>query len=177
MLKYTVYGEGGFRMKRRILMMMVSVLLVASMLIAPMSALAASKKTVQILQVTVDGARLRRGPGSTYDVITSVKNGAKVFYLGKEKNSFSYVRTDHGAVGYIYKGFLKSYGACYQSQVYYATKKTKLYKKASTHSSGKAKLSKGQHVIVYQVKGNWAYVKTLGGTGGYVKKSLLKKAK
>lgn len=164
-------------MKRRILMMIVSALLVASMLIAPMSASAASKKTVQILQVTVDGARLRKGPSSSYDVVTSVKNGGKVFYLGKEKSSFYYVRTDHGAQGYMYKGFLKSYGACYKDQVYYVTKKTKAYKKASTHSSSKATLSKGQHVIVYQVKGNWAYIKTLGGTGGYVKKNVLKKAK
>ena len=164
-------------MKHRIWMMVVAALLVASMLIAPVSALAASKKTVQILQVNVDGARLRKGPGSSYDVVTSVKNGAKVFYLGTEKSSFYKVRTDHGAVGYMYKGFLKSYGACYKDQVYYATKKTKAYKKASTHSSSKATLSKGQHVIVYQVKGNWAYIKTLGGTGGYVKKSALKKAK
>ena len=68
-------------MKRKILMMVLSVLLVASMLIAPLSATAASKKTVQILQVTVDGARLRSGPGSAYDVKTSVSNGSKVFYL------------------------------------------------------------------------------------------------
>ena len=163
-------------MKRRILMMAVSILLVATMLLAPVSASAASKKTVQILQVTVDGARVRKGPSSSYDVITSVRNGGKVFYLGKEKSSFYYVRTDHGAVGYMYRGFLKSYGACYKDQVYYAKQKTKAYKKPSTHSSKKATLSKGQHVIVYQVKGNWAYIKTLGGTGGYVKKSMLKKA-
>ena len=164
-------------MKRKILVMLLSVLLVASMLIAPLSASAASKKTVQIMQVTVDGARVRSGPGSSYDVVTSVKNGAKVFYLGKEKSSFYYVRTDHGVKGYMYKGFLKSYGACYPSQVYYATKRAKVYKKASSGSSKKTTLTKGQHVIVYQVKGNWAYIKTLGGTGGYVKKSALKKAK
>ncbi len=164
-------------MKRKILVMLLSVLLVASMLIAPLSASAASKKTVQIMQVTVDGARVRSGPGSSYDVVTSVKNGAKVFYLGKEKSSFYYIRTDHGVKGYMYKGFLKSYGAAYASQVYYATQRTKVYKKASSGSSKKTTLTKGQHVIVYQVKGNWAYIKTLGGTGGFVKKSALKKAK
>ena len=163
-------------MKRRVLLMLLSVLLIASM-VMPASAYAASKKTVQILQVTVDGARVRKGPGSSYDVITSVRNGGKVFYLGKEKSSFYYVRTDHGVQGYMYKGFLKSYGAAYKDQIYYAKEKAKVYKKASTHSSRKTTLSKGQHVIVYQVKGNWAYIKTLGGTGGYVKKSALKKAK
>ena len=165
-------------MKRRVLLAVLSVLLVVSTLLAPVSALAASKKkSVPIMQVTVDGARVRKGPSSDYDVIVSVKNGAKLFYLGKGKDSFYKVRTDHGVVGYMYKGFLKSYGACYQSQVYYASKKVKVYKKASTHSSRKTTLSKGQHVIVYQVKGSWAYIKTLGGKGGYVKKSALKKAK
>lgn len=164
-------------MKRRVLMMVLSALLVVSMLLAPASALAASKKTIPIMKVTVDGARVRKGPSSSYDVIVSVKNGAKLFYLGAGKNSFCKVRTDHGVVGYMYKGFLKSYGACYQNQVYCASKRVKVYKKASTKSSGKTTLSKGQHVIVYQVKGSWAYIKTLGGTGGYVKKSALKKAK
>lgn len=163
-------------MKRRVLMVVLSVLLVASTLLAPVSALAASKKTVQIMQVNVDGARLRSGPSSSYDVITSVENGAKVFYLGKEKDSFYYVATSHGRKGYMYKGFLKSYGACYSNQIYYATKKIGVYKKAGG-SGRKTYLSKGQHVIVYQVKGKWAYIKTLGGTGGYVKKSALKKAK
>ena len=46
-------SEGGSLMKRKILMMVLSVLLVVSMVIAPMSATAASKKTVQILKVTV----------------------------------------------------------------------------------------------------------------------------
>ena len=164
-------------MKRKILLLVLSVLLIVSTVIAPVSAQAASKKTVQILQVTVDGARIRKGPGSSYDVITSLKNGAKVFYLGKDEKSFCYVRSDHGVTGYIYKGFLKSYGAAYVDQVYYATLRARVYKKASTHSSRKTTLTKGQHVIVYQVKGDWAYIKTLGGTGGYVKKSALKKAK
>lgn len=163
-------------MKRKVLMMLLSVLLVASMLLAPMDALAASRKTVQILKVTVDGARVRKGPSSGYDVVTSLKDGAKVIYAGKEKDSFCYILTDHGVKGYVYRGFLKSYGAAYKDQVYYAKAKTKVYKKASTHSKHKTTLSKKQHVIVYQVKGKWAYIKTLGGTGGYVKKSALKKA-
>ena len=58
----------------------------------------------------------------------------------------------------------------------YISKDTYVYKKASTGSGRKTTLSKGQHVVVYQVKGSWAYIKTLSGTGGYVKKSNLKKA-
>lgn len=162
-------------MKRRVISVLAVVVLVVSMLAMPMSASAATK--VKILKVTADGARVRKGPASTYDVVTSVKKGGKVFYLGKTKNSFAYVRTSSGTTGFMYNGFLKSYGTCYKSQIYYSKKsKVPVYKKASTSSKRVTKLSKKQHVIVYQVKGSWAYIKTLGGTGGYVKKSNLKKA-
>ena len=164
-------------MKRKVLMMVLSALLVASMLLAPVSALAASKKTIQIMQVDVQDARLRKGPSSAYDVITSLDKGAKVFYLGKQKDSFYKIRTAYGVTGYMFRDFLKSYGACYSNQIYYSTKRATIYKKASGRSGRKGKISKGQHFIVYQVKGNWAYIKTRGGTGGYVKKSLLRKAK
>jgi len=159
-------------MKRRLISALVAVLLVVSMMIAPVSASAATK--VKILKVTVDGARVRN---SSLQELTSVRKGGKVFYLGKMKKSFAYVRTEYGTVGYIYKNYLKSYGTCYREQVYYSkNKKVPVYKKASTGSKKVTKLSKYQHVIVYQVKGSWAYIKTLGGTGGFVKKSNLKKA-
>ena len=161
-------------MKRRFLSMVLAILLIMATVIAPVSASAASK--VKIMRVTTDGARVRKGPGN-YDVVTSVKKGSKVFYLGKTKTSFVKVRTSTGTTGYMYKGFLKAYGTCYKSQVYYSKKKNlAMYKKASTRSSKRTRLSKKQHVIVYQVKGSWAYVKTLGGTGGFVKKKYLKKA-
>ena len=161
-------------MKRRVLAILLLVTLLVGTVIAPVSASAASK--VKILKVTTDGARVRKGPSSAYEVKASVKKGGKVFYLGKTKNSFAYIRTSKGTTGYMYKGFLSAYGTCYKSQIYYCTKKASLYKKASTSSKRVAKLSKRQHVIVYQVKGNWAYIKTLSGTGGYVKTSVLAKA-
>ncbi len=163
-------------MKRRILTIVLTVLLLVSTVVAPVSASAAAKK-VYLLQVTVDGARVRSGSSSSYEVLTSLKKGSKVFYLNKTKDSFAYIRTAHGIVGYMYKGFLKSYGVTYRDQVYYCAKKSaKVYKKASTSSKRVTTLDKYQHVIVYQTKGSWAYIKTLGGTGGYVKKSALKKA-
>jgi len=159
-------------MKRRLISALVAVLLVVSVMIAPVSASAATK--VQILKVTVDGARVRSG--SDFSELTSVRKGGKVFYLGKMKKSFAYVRTEYGTVGYVFKNYLKAYGTCYKDQVYCSkSNRVPVYKKASTGSKKVAKLSKRQHVIVYQVKGSWAYIKTLGGTGGFVKKSNLKK--
>ncbi len=163
-------------MKRRILSMVLAVLLIVATIAVPVSASAASK--VKILRVTANGARVRKGPGN-YAVITSVKKGSKVFYLGKSKKASAFVKicTSKGTRGYMYKGFLKSYGTCYKAQVYYSTKSNlTMYKKASTHSGRRLRLSKKQHVIVYQVRGKWAYIKTMGGTGGFVKKKYLKKA-
>ena len=162
-------------MKRRLISLVLLIALLLATAIVPVGASAATK--VKILKVTVDGARVRQGPSSAYAVKTSVKKGGKVFYLGKMKNSFAYIRTSGGTQGYMYKGFLKSYGTCYKSQVYYSKKSgLKVYKKPSTHSSKVTKLSKHQHVIVYQVKGKWAYVKTVSGKGGYCQASALGKA-
>lgn len=163
-------------MKRRLLTMVLALVLLASTVVAPVGASAASKK-VKLLQVTTDGARVRSGPSTEYDVKTSLKKGSKVFYLGKIKNSFAYVRTAHGIIGYMYRGFLKNYGVTYLNQVYYCKSGSAgVYKRASKSSGTVTYLDKYQHVIVYQVKGSWAYIKTLGGRGGYVKKSVLKKA-
>ena len=74
---------------RKFLRMTMCLLLVATMLFAPMSASAASSnKVVQILKVTADGARVRKGPSSDYDVITSIREGDTVFYLNKNKAAF-----------------------------------------------------------------------------------------
>ena len=151
--------------------------LIATMVIAPFSASAASKKVVYILKITVDGARLRKGPSSAYDVITSLPKDSRVFYLNKMQGAFAYVYTENGQKGFVYKGFLKAYGAAELDQVYYSTGDgVRVYKRANTGADRVTTLDKYQHVVVYQTKGNWAYVKTLRGKGGFVQVSNLKKA-
>ena len=165
-------------MKRRILTLVLTVVLLASMVVMPVSASALNKTKVHILRVTVDQARLRAGPSSAYERITSLKKGSKVFYLRKMKDSFAYICTSNGVKGYMYRGFLEKYGMCYAYQVYRCKNSSaNVYKKASTSSARVTRLTKNQHVVVYQVSGSWAYIKTLGGKGGYVKKSALTKAK
>ena len=151
--------------------------MLVGMAAAPVSASAAMKdRVVKIMKVNVQGARLREGPTSKYDVITSLGKGDCVFYLEKNKTAFNYIRSSKGEIGYVYEGFLDSYGACKLSQVYYATSAAKLCNRPSEASSRVATISKKEHVIVYKTRGSWAYVKTLQGKGGYVRLSKLKKA-
>ena len=155
-------------------MVALCLMLVTSIRVAPISASAAS--VVQIMKVTVEGARLRTGPGVSSIQKPSLSKGEKVFYWGKKANAFYFVRTATGRMGYVYKRYLAPYGAANARQIYYATGSAQVYKKASTKSKHVAKLSKRQHVIVYEVRGSWAYIKTLSGKGGFVKTGKLKRA-
>ena len=159
-------------MKRKLMRMALCLVLLASMLIAPMSAQAAS--TYKIFKLNTN-ANLRN-PANYEDILTYMKKGTKVLWTGKKHKAFYLVSTTSGQTGYVYKEYLSEYGAVSSKQLYKTRSSSKIYKKASTGSKKVTTLSKGQHIIVYQTKGNWAYIKTLGGKGGYVKKSALKKA-
>ena len=164
-------------MKRRMICLALCLLMLVGMVAAPVSASAAMKdRVVKIMKVNVQGARLREGPSSKHDVITSLPKNACVFYLEKDQSAFSYVRTSVGDIGYVYKGFLDSYGACKLSQVYYVTTVTKLRNRPSEGANRVATLGKKEHVIVYKTRDGWAYVKNLQGQSGYVRLSRLKKA-
>ena len=131
--------------------------------------------SMKIMKTNVQGGRLREGPSSEYDVITTLDKGEKVFYAGKSKNAFCYVCTADGKIGYIYKGFLSSYGTVRTSSIYYTRgKNVRMYKKPSTSASKAATLRQQQYIIVYQKAGNWAYVRTLDGKAGYIQLSKIK---
>lgn len=142
-------------------------------LASPLSASAATKKTVYILNVENDGARMRTEPNSTSDnVEVSLRKGTKVFYLGKS-GAWYKVRSEYGPSGWVYKGYLKYYGAVSLSSVYVTTEKASVYRKSGSHVKKVTTLSKKQFVIVRASNTNWAYVYTLSGTSGYVKMSSL----
>lgn len=162
-------------MKRNVFRMALCMLLVLVIGAAPMTALAAkNSKVVAILKCNVDGGRLREGPSSAYDVVTSLKKGEMVFYNNQKDGAFCYVRTLYGQTGYIYHGFLELYGAARADQVYYANDKSiRVYRRPSTSASKATTLGAGEHVIVYKTVGEWAFVKTLRGKSGFVKTSGL----
>ena len=160
-------------MKRKILKPLVCLLLVASMLLAPMSALAASK--VYILRVNAGGARLRDSDGT---VITELAKGTKVLYWGSSKGNGAMCKvvTRSGKTGYVYRKYLSSYGVVNKSAVYITRYSTPIYKRSGSSLKRNGTLSANQYVIVYRASGNWAYVKSMSGKTGYIYKSFVKKA-
>ena len=160
-------------MKRRILTVTLCLMLIISLLAAPVGASAASKDIVKIKKINTN-ARLRTGPGN-YSWSKILKKGTRVI-VGKKTNAFYYVKTSGGETGYIYEKYLSDYGAVNNKQVYSAIKAAKVYKKPSTSSKKITTLKAGQYVFVYAVKGNWAYVKTMSGKGGFMKTSVLVKS-
>ena len=160
-------------MKRRILTIALCLMVILSMLAAPVSASAASKDIVKIKTINTN-ARLRTGPGN-YDWSKILKKGTKVI-VGKKTNAFYYVKTSSGETGYIYEKYLSDYGAVSNKQVYAAVKNAKVYKKPSTSAKAIKTVKAGQYVFVYGVRGDWAYVKTMSGKGGYMKTSALVKS-
>lgn len=164
---------------RRFLRVVVCLLLMLTMMATPvvtapsMSASAAS--AYKVMRCNVEGGRLRKGPSGAYGVITTLDKGEKVVYSGKMKKAFCLVATSDGKIGYIYKNFLSNYGVVRRDQLYYTrTRNVKLYRKASTRAKS-VTLKNRQFVTVYQKAGNWAYVKTMDGKGGFVPLSKIKR--
>ena len=158
-------------MNKKLLRLLLCAILIATTVLTPVSALAANSK---ILIVNVDGARLRNG-GSHTKIITSLKKGTRVVYSGKHDGSMYLVRASNGKKGYIYKRYLSAYGAAPSKKIYVCRSRTTVYKRASTSAHHVTRLAKGTTVIVYETRGSWAYIRTLSGRAGYVKKSNLKK--
>ena len=158
-------------MKRKLFRMVLCTLLAAVLVIGPLGASAASN-IIMILKTTVDGGRLREGPSSAYNVITSLPQTTKVFYWGDKSAAFCKVRTANGQEGYIYEGFLTPYGMVRLDQVFYASSTTNVYK--SPGGSRIGALGQGEHVLVFKAQNGWAFIKTLSGRAGFVQLSNLR---
>lgn len=170
---------GGDPVMRRFFRAAVCFLLLLLMAVTPLitapSTTAAAATNYKIMRCNVEGGRLRMGPGN-YGVITTLDKGEKVIYSGKMKNAFCLVATMDGRKGYIYKNFLSNYGVVRSDRLYHTvSRNVKLYKKASTGAKTVATLKNRQFVTVYQKAGNWAYVKTMDGRGGYIQLSKIKR--
>ena len=157
-------------MKRNLWRSILCLLLILVLVLAPMSGVAATK-TAKILKINVDQARMRTGASG--EIITTLARGTKVLYLNRTDGAFCKVCTTDGTTGYVYKGFLSSYGSVRADQVYVTKGSTTLYKLSGNSLRKSSTLKGGVYVLVYKSNGNWAYVKSMTGRSGYVRLSAL----
>ena len=169
-----VYRAEVRNMRRKMIRLMLSMALIVALLAAPLSAQAAGN--IMILKTTVDYGRLREGPSSAYNVITSLAKGERLFFAGQTSEAFCYVCTSHGQMGYIYSGFLKPYGWMRTDMVYRCTQTVGLFKRPTTSGGYYTGLPRGELVLVFQTNGGWAFAKTLNGQGGFIPLSCLQQA-
>ncbi len=161
-------------MKRKVLKSVLCLLLIVSTLLAPMSALASSN-LARIMKVEGDWVRLREGPNGNDGTVARLRKGTKLLYWGEHDDEMCKVVTRDGKVGYIYKGYLSTYGAMKKSQIYIATDDVKLYKRSGGSLKSNGSVKRGKFVVVYKTYGGWAYIKTMSGKGAYCQMDDLKR--
>jgi len=160
-------------MTKRMVKSMVCALLAIVLFAMPMCASAAKDPIIRILNVNVDGARVRSSDDFN-EIITSLKRGTKVLYMNDTREAYCKVCTQDGTVGYVYKGFLDSYGAARASTLCYTnTDSVRVYNRPSTSGKRLAKLDEGTCLVLYRTNGDWAAVLSLSGARGFVKLSSL----
>ena len=148
--------------------------LIVTMGLLPMSALAATK--AYVLNVTADNVRMRSGSGASSSVTGTLRKGSKVLYWGDRSGALCKVATTSGKVGYVYRNYLSVYGAVKKSQIYVTTKSTSVYKRSGSSFKKFTTVSSGRYLLVVGQASGWAYVRTVTGKAGYVPTSAISKA-
>ena len=161
---------------KRILVIILAVMLTMTAILPSVSfaSAASRKKVVYIVNVDNDGVRVRSTPGGGDNIMTSLRKGTKLFYLGSSGSWYKVCSEYSLTSGYIYKGYASYYGAVAYDNIYRCDGRARVYTRPSTSSRRVTTLKDEQFVIVYAVSGKWAYVHTISGTKGYVKTSQLK---
>lgn len=159
-------------MKRTLAMLLAVLLLVA---VVPASAFASGTKTVYVSRNGSGTLNLREGPGYDYDVTGHyVYHNSKVTVL-KTSGKWSKVKAkSSGHVGWIRTYYIDGTTKALGTGTHVIKSETKLYRKASSSSSKKATLYKGDTVKVYETSHDYARVTVTGsGKTGWVKMSAI----
>jgi uncharacterized protein YgiM (DUF1202 family) len=151
---------------------LVCLVLVASLALAPLGAAAEKGK---IYKATENGVRIREKAQSGSAVVGKLKKGEKVIHLSN-KNNWWRIKTSKGLIGYVFPSNLKYYRTYDVGKIYRASssKGVKVYKKASTSSGVKGKLTRKYSVVLLAKSGNWGLIRVVkNGKVGYLPLSSL----
>ncbi len=125
---------------------------------------------------------VRSGPGSSYSVVASLSNNAKVTVLKKESNGWYYIRTASGKTGYVSGEYIKLDGSqssqasseSRQGKVKLSSSSSRLNVRSNASMSAGiiGKLSDGAAVSILGESGDWYKIK-YNQTTGYVSKEFI----
>ena len=124
-----------------------------------------------IVRVNTDFVRVR---SANNEIMTSVPRGTRVLFWGERIGDMYKVMSATGHTGYIYKGYLSSYGVVNQNQVGMTVSRAPLYVRNGSSFRQVGSTHAGTPVLVYRVMGEWAFVKNFNGTSAYIPLSYLK---
>ena len=151
--------------------LLISLLLIAVLLTATLSASAATWK---VIQVTASGANVRREPGDS-EIIGILKKGTKILSTEKTNRAYYKIVMKNGDTGYVFRDLVKEIASADSRQIYKTAKKVSVLKKPEKTAAVARKLPAGEYVQVLEQTKGWARVKTMSGKTGYVKAKALTK--
>lgn len=117
--------------------------------------------------VTASYLNFRSGPGVGYSVLTGLKRGTTVTYMGY-KNSWWQVRTSGGKTGYVDRKYLTPASVSKTGQYFVTASKLRVRKSPTTSSSILGTVNKGAMITITQLNGDWGYVSSGAGVRGWV---------
>ena len=162
--------------RKRYLRVLVCLTLALALLLGTTVSAQAAERTVTILQLTNDYVYIRSSTGENSQVIGTLRQGTKMFYLGRS-GSMAYVCTTSGTQGYVYAGYLEKVGEVRIGNVYYVQSSSlTVYNSPSTSASRSGTLSKGYHLLLIDANGRWGKIRSLSGAQGYVLLGGLRRA-
>ena len=130
------------------------------------------------MKVTASWLRLRKGPGTQYDIKNKFRNGTIVTVLTSKTNKYwYYVKTPNGQIGWMYKGYLKNVSSIVPPKK--EASGTAVAKRNINHRTGPSKkydilqvIPAGTSMTILGMTDGWYQVK-VGKTVGYVMKKLV----
>ena len=112
--------------------------------------------------VIVEGLHLRKGPGMEYAIITSLKKGTTITYLGN-KYGWWQVRLADGTKGWVDKQFLTPVTAKTTGSYVVTVNGLNVRQEPKTSAHSVNKLKKGEVIKITKLNGDWGYSPTAGG--------------
>jgi len=159
-------------MKQKVFKIVVCMIMVLTCALAPVAASASN--AAYILRVNADLTRMRQTAGNSA-VVRKLPAGTCVLYGGENAGAYCKVYLTNGVSGYVYKEHLSGYGAVSKNKVYRTYTPADIYTRSGNSLKRRGTVPAGQFVLVYKTNGNWAFVKSVNGTSGYMKLNTMYK--